>query len=49
MSVSDILSVFGVVIGLAGLAYAVYQSDQRRKLEKHVRAPSWQIYSICAS
>lgn len=45
MSFSDALGVFGVVIGLAGLAYAVYQSDQRRKLQRHVRAQCWHIYS----
>lgn len=45
MSISDILGVIGVVIGLAGLVYAVYQTSERRKLEKHVRAQSWHIYA----
>lgn len=45
MSFSDILGVIGLVLAVVSLAYAVYQTREKKKLEEHVRSQSWYIYS----
>ena len=45
MSFSDILGVIGVLLGIAGLAYAVYQTNEKRKLQEFVRSQSWYVFS----
>jgi len=45
MSFSDILGIIGVILGIAGLAYAFYQTHERQKLEEFVRSQSWYVYS----
>jgi hypothetical protein len=46
MNFSDALSVFGTFLGIAGLAYAIYQTTEKRKLEHLVRSRSWSMYSM---
>ena len=45
MSFSDILAVIGLVLAVVGLAYAVYQTREKKKLEDYVRSQAWYIYS----
>lgn len=45
MVFSDILGVIGVVLAIVGIAYAVYQTHEKRKLEEYVRSQAWYIYS----
>ena len=45
MSFSDILGIIGVLLGIAGLAYAVYQTNEKRKLQEFVRSQSWYVFS----
>lgn len=42
---SDILGMIGVFIGLAGLAYAIYQGSERRRLSDYIRSQNWHLYS----
>ena len=46
MNFSDGLSIVGTLIGVAGLAYAIYQTTEKRKLQELVRAQSWSMYSM---
>ncbi|MCX7096661.1 MAG: hypothetical protein NTV43_02015 [Methylococcales bacterium] len=41
---NDILTWAGVLVGIIGLAYAVYEGYQRKKLGTHIRAHNWLIY-----
>jgi len=41
----DILNIAGFVIGVLGLAYALYQGTERKKLEKFIRSQAWYIYA----
>jgi hypothetical protein len=41
----DITSIISVGVGIAGLAYAVYQGRQYRKLRNVNRIQAWFIYS----
>lgn len=45
MSLSDILGLAGVVLGIAGLAYAIHQTRERHKLQEFARSQSWYVYS----
>lgn len=45
MSFSDTLAVIGLVLAVVGLAYAVYQTREKKKLEEYVRSQAWYIYS----
>lgn len=45
MTGSDWLGVAGVLIGLAGLAYAVYENRSKARLSDYIRAQNWHIYS----
>lgn len=45
MTFSDILGVIGLVLAVIGLAYAVYQTREKKKLEEYVRSQAWYIYS----
>jgi hypothetical protein len=40
-----ILSIVGLLVGIAGLIYAKYQARERKKLEDYVRSQSWYVYS----
>lgn len=46
MSFSDALGIVGVVLGIASLIYAYYQTKERRKLEEFVRSQSWYVHSM---
>lgn len=45
MSLTDTLTIAGFVIGVVGLAYAIYQGTERRRLERFVRSQSWYTYA----
>lgn len=45
MSFSDILGIIGVLLGIAGLVYAMFQTYERRKLQDFVRSQSWYVFS----
>ncbi len=45
MSFSDILGIMGILLGIAGLAYAVYQAHEKLKLQEFVRTQSWYVFS----
>lgn len=45
MSLTDALTITGFVIGVVGLAYAIYQGTERRRLERFVRSQSWYTYA----
>ena len=45
MNFSDILGIVGVLLGIAGLGYAVYQTSEKQKLQEFVRSQSWYVYS----
>lgn len=45
MSPMDVLNVAGLLLGVAGLAYALYQGTERRKLERFVRSQAWYTYA----
>ena len=45
MNLMDILNVAGVLLGVAGLAYALYQGTERRRLERFVRSQAWYTYA----
>lgn len=45
MNFSDILGIIGVLLGIAALAYAVFQTYERRKLQEFVRSQSWYVFS----
>lgn len=45
MNLSDILGIVGVLLGISGLVYAIYQTRERKKLEEFVRSQSWYVYS----
>ena len=40
----DILSIISVILGIAGLAYAFYQSNERKKLVEYNRSEAWFLY-----
>lgn len=46
---STILGILGVVVGAASLAFAVYQSKEKEKLQALVRAQNWHLYSKAAN
>ncbi len=45
MTLQDIFSAAGVLIGLAGLAYAKYQSIEKLKLQNAICAQAWSLYA----
>ena len=45
MSFTDVLTIAGFAIGVVGLAYAVYQGTERRRLERFVRSQAWYTYA----
>lgn len=45
MSLSDVLGIVGIVLAAIGLAYAVYQTRERKKLEEYIRSQAWYVYS----
>lgn len=42
---SNFLGVAGLVVGVAGLAYAWYANRERAKAERFVRAAGWDLYN----
>jgi len=40
-----ILSVISVGLGVAGLAYAIYQGMERRRLQDYIRSQNWHLYA----
>lgn len=45
MIVSDIVGVMGLLLAFVGLAYAVYQSREKKKLKEYIRSQAWYIYA----
>lgn len=45
MIIMDILNIVGFVIGVLGLAYALYQGTERKKLAEFTRSQAWYIYA----
>lgn len=45
MAGSDWLGVAGLIVGIAGLAYAVYENRSKARLSDYIRAQNWHIYS----
>ena len=45
LNLADIGNVLGLVLGVVGLAYAIYQGTERKKLEKFGRSQAWYIYA----
>ncbi len=41
----NILSVISVILGIAGLGYALYQSHERQKLQDYNRSEAWYLYA----
>ena len=41
----DFLGVAGLVVGLAGLGFALHQGSEKRKLERYLRSQNWHLYS----
>jgi len=41
----NILGVLGLLIGVASLAYAIYQGSEKRRLTSYIRSQSWHLYS----
>ncbi|WP_353176218.1 hypothetical protein [Salinisphaera sp. T5B8] len=42
---SNILGIAGLVVGIAGIAYARYENRERAKAERFVRAAGWDLYN----
>jgi hypothetical protein len=42
---SDFIGIVGLIIGIIGLAYALYQGTERSKLETFVRSQAWYLFS----
>jgi hypothetical protein len=40
-----IIGIFGLLIGLIGFGYAVYQGSERKKLQKLARTQAWVLYN----
>jgi hypothetical protein len=40
-----IIGIFGILIGLIGFGYAVYQGSERKKLQKLARTQAWVLYN----
>lgn len=45
MDLADIGNVLGLIIGVIGLAYAIHQGTERKKLERFGRSQAWYIYA----
>jgi len=45
MNLSDILAVIGIVVGVAGFLFAIYQARERQKIQEFVRSQSWYVFS----
>jgi hypothetical protein len=45
MTGSDWLGIAGLIVGIAGLAYAVYENRSKARLPDYIRAQNWYIYS----
>lgn len=45
MTGSDWLGVAGLIVGIAGLSYAVYENRSKARLSDYIRAQNWHIYS----
>lgn len=41
----DFLGVAGLLVGLAGFGFALYQGSEKRKLERYLRSQNWHLYS----
>lgn len=41
----DFLGIAGLVVGLAGFGFALYQGSEKRKLERYLRSQNWHLYS----
>jgi len=39
------MEIIGFIVGLLGLAFAIYQGTERRKLQSFVRSQNWHLYS----
>jgi hypothetical protein len=39
------LGVAGLLVGLAGFGFALYQGSERKKLERYLRSQNWHLYS----
>jgi UDP-2,3-diacylglucosamine pyrophosphatase LpxH len=39
------MDIIGIGIGILGIAIAIYQGFERKKLENYVRSQSWYLYS----
>ena len=44
MNRSIVIGVIGILLGIIGLAYAIYQSYEREKLSAFVRSEAWYLY-----
>ena len=45
MNYQNIMSIFGIVVGLAGFIYAVYQSREKAKLQNAICAQAWSLFA----
>lgn len=45
MNTQDYLNIISLIIGIAGLLYAKYQSHERTKLQNAICAQAWSLYS----
>ncbi len=45
MNFADVLGIIGVLLGITGIAYAIYQTREKQKLQEFVRSQSWYVYS----
>lgn len=45
MNFSHWLGIVGLVIGLVGLAYAVYENRSKKKLSDYIKSQNWYIYA----
>jgi hypothetical protein len=45
MTGSDLLGIVGILLGIIGLAYAIYENRAKVTLSDYIRAQNWHIYS----
>lgn len=45
MEASHYIGIAGLIVGIVGIAYAVYENRTKKKLSNYIRAQNWYLYS----